>query len=130
MDGTFGFTYCGDLGVGIGVFRVNGCELIGADLAGGRYKGRITEDQVTGELDLTFDMTVPVGVFLVQGTSPQDVPYIKTANVKVPAGFGDGTPFEVYVPPGTVTLMVKRISDEFAPYADGVRIEIQPLGRT
>ena len=127
MNGTYGFVYCGFLGVGMGVFRVTGSELVGVDFSGAHYKGSVVEDQVTGEIDLSFDMTVPAGVFLVQGTSPQDIPYTKSATVKVPAGFGDGKPFELNFPPAPVTLMVKRIPDEFAPYADGVDVNIRPV---
>jgi hypothetical protein len=127
MDGTYGFTYCGFEGIGMGIFRVAGSELVGVDIAGGRYQGIVAVDKTTGEIDLSFNMSVPAGVFLVQGTSPMDVPYLKSARVKTPPAFGDGKPFEVYVAPGTITLMVKRISDEYAPFADGISVNIQPL---
>src|SRR5947207_2221436 len=117
MDGTYGFVYCGNEGVGIGVFRVAGSQLTGTDLAGARYKGVVKENS-DGTLALSFEMSVPAGVFLVQGSSAQDVTYSKQASVTVPAGFGDGKPFEVYIAPGPVTMMVRRIPDEFAPYAD------------
>src|ERR1700730_16275662 len=71
--------------------------LVGVDLAGGRYRGTVVEDENTGEIELTFDMSVPAGMFLVQGTSPLDVTYSKHATVKTPASFGDGKPFEVYI---------------------------------
>jgi hypothetical protein len=128
MNGTYGFVYSSIEGVGVGVFRITGSELVGVYLAGGRYKGRAVADSATGEIDLSFDMTVPAGVFLMQGTSPQDIPYTKNASIRVPADFGDGKPFEVYVAPANVTLMVKRIPDGFAPYADGVTVDIRPAG--
>ena len=31
----------------------------------------------------------------------------------MPAAFGDGKPQEVIVPPGTITVMVKRVRDGF-----------------
>jgi hypothetical protein len=128
MSRTYGFVYSGYVSVGMGVFRVDGTELVGVDLAGGRYRGQVVVDPATGEIDFDFEMTVPAGGFLVQGTSPINISYTKTVSVKkLPADFGDGKPFEVYVPPGKVTMMVKRIPDEYSSYADGVSVDIRPL---
>ena len=127
MNGTYGFVYCGFAGVGVGIFRVSDSALVGVDLAGARYRGRISEDSATGAFVLSFEMTVPAGVFLVQGTSPQDMSYTKSATVKLPADFADGKPFEVFIAPGNVTMMVKRIPDDFAPYANGVTVDIRPI---
>jgi hypothetical protein len=41
--------------------------------------------------------------------------------------FGDGKPFELAFAPGVVTLMVKRIPDEYAAYAHGIDIRIVPI---
>jgi hypothetical protein len=71
-------------------------------------------------------MTIPPGVFLVQGVSPQDLTYMKSVSLKLPVDFGNGRPFEVHVAPGPVTMMVKRIPDEYAPFADGVTVDIRP----
>jgi hypothetical protein len=130
MDGTYGFVYSGFAGVGMGIFRVTGSTLVGVDMGGSKYRGRVVVDNTTGEIDLSFEMSVPVGVFLVQGTSPQDTPYTKTGAVRVPPIFGDGKPFEVYVAPGPVTMMVKRISDDYSAYADGISVNVQPVGST
>jgi hypothetical protein len=127
MNGTYGFVYCGALGVGMGFFRITDSELVGCSLAGGRFRGHVAEDQTTGEIDLTLEHTVPAGVALVQGTSPQDVTYIKNALVRVPPGFGDGKPFEVYLAPGNVTLMAKRMSDDWSRYADGMIVSVLPV---
>jgi hypothetical protein len=32
----------------------------------------------------------------------------------MPPGFGDGKPVEITSPPGVVTVMVKRVSDDYA----------------
>lgn len=128
MDGTYGFVYCSHISVGMGIFKITNSALTGVDLAGSRYRGHVVEDDATGEIDLSFEMTVPAGVMLVQGTSAQDITYTKSARVKVPRDFGDGRPFEVYVAPGPVTMMVKRIPDEWSTYADGITVTVQPSG--
>lgn len=118
MNATYGFAYCGSIGAGAGILRINGSDLVGADYAGGSYRGRRHGNLVR--------VTVPAGLPLVQGASAQDVPMTRSATVKVPAEFGDGKPFEIYVPPGPVTLMARRIADDYAWMADGMTVEIKP----
>jgi hypothetical protein len=67
MNGTYGFAYSGSIGIGIGVFRIDGNDLIGADVMGGTYRGTASKDPTTGEITVSFGMFVPAGVFLVQG---------------------------------------------------------------
>ena len=57
----------------------------------------------------------------------QDLRYTRSFSAKAPPNFGDGEPFKVGVPPSTVTLMVRRVPDDFAPYADGVIVDIRPI---
>lgn len=127
MDGTYGFVYSGFAGVGMGIFRITGSTLVGVDMAGSKYRGHVVVDDTTDEIDLSFEMSVPAGAFLVQGTSPQAIVYTKTGAVKAPPNFGDGKPFEVFVAPGSVTMMVKRTSDDYSPYADGIILNVQPV---
>jgi hypothetical protein len=44
IDGTYGFVYCGNRGLGAGVFSINGDRFEGRDLAGGSYNGTATQD--------------------------------------------------------------------------------------
>jgi hypothetical protein len=114
MDGTYGFVYCGSEDVGAGVFRITGSKLVGADINGGKYHGRIVKDEATGNVELQFEMTVPAGGVLVQGTSPQEMTYTKSDTVTLPYDFADGKPFEVHFAPGRVTLMMRRVPAERA----------------
>ena len=60
---------------------------------------------------------------LVQGTAPQDLPHTRQISTQLPPGFGDGAPQEIEVPPGVVTLMIKRIGEEYAPVAtEGITV--------
>lgn len=128
MDGTYGFVYCGDLGVGMGVFRIAGSELIGCDLAGGRYRGQISNNP-DGSSRLSYQMTVPRGVFLVQGLIPMDVPYTLSNVTDLPPDFANGQPIEIDFA-GSVTMMVRRIAGEYAPYADGMEVNVRPRAAT
>lgn len=123
---TYGFVYSGVAGVGIGIFRIADGKLVGTDLGGVRYRGSFVIDETTGEISLDLDQTVPAGVFLVQGTSPQDVPYIESISGKWPADFAERKPIEMHLPPGPVTLMVRRIPDNWSAHADGVNVSITP----
>jgi hypothetical protein len=125
MDGTYGFVYSGFEGVGIGVFTIRDSVLTGADGAGGRYAGRIVSDPMTEGFTVDFDMFVPAGVFLVQGASPQPMNYTKVVSISWPANFADGVPITVDIPPGPVTLMIRRIPDEaWSPLASGFKLSV------
>ncbi len=127
MSETYGFVYSGFAGVGMGMFSVTEGQLIGTDLGGISYRGTFLKDEVTGEIDIALEQTVPPGVFLVQGTSAQDMPYIKSISARLPADFDQGKPIEVFLPPGHVILMIRRVPDEWEPYTHGVNVSITPL---
>jgi hypothetical protein len=115
-DGTYGFVYCGAISIGLGVFTVANGVVRGSDYGGGRYDGAAQEN-ADGTIDLTLSFEVAPGMILVQGTAAQDIPHTRQINARLPRDFGDGRPQEIASPPGTVTVMIKRISDEFAPAA-------------
>jgi len=117
-DGIYGFVYTADTGVGIGAFKLSGGKLVGSDGAIG-YDGIVTEDPGTGRLKLDLKMHVPAGVSLVQGTSPQSEPYTKHVSVETPPNFGGGEPVKMILAPGPVTVMFKRVSDDYERYIHG-----------
>ena len=117
IDGTYGFVYCGNRGLGAGVFSINGDRFEGRDLAGGSYNGTATQDR-DGNIVIDVEMLVPSGVVLVQGTAPQDLPHSRQVSWTFPPSFGDGEPQMVEFA-GPVTVMVKRIPDEYAALVEG-----------
>jgi hypothetical protein len=128
IDGTYGFVYCGSKGLGVGVFRVHGGSFEGTDYAGGRYEGTAVEDQ-HGNIHLRLTFEGPPGMGLVPGATPQDaakdVPIRRELGQMMPRDFGGGRPIEIISGSRTVTVMVKRLPDEFAPAAtQGLSIEI------
>jgi hypothetical protein len=126
MNGTYSFVYSGPTGVGLGIFRITDTQLVGVDLGLSRYRGTAITDS-EGMIRLSIEHTVPAGVFLVQGVSAQDIPYTRSFSITAPPDFGDGKPFEVDTPPSPVWLMIKRIPDDWAAYADGVIVDIRPI---
>jgi hypothetical protein len=121
-DGTYGFAYSGDRGVGIGVFTIQNNLLKGADIGGGRYSGTVGEHPHGQGYNFLFDMFVPAGTFLVQGTEPQEIPHTRgDIPVDLPLDFFNGEPITRVVGPGKVTFMIRRIPDELAWYASGVK---------
>jgi hypothetical protein len=96
----------------------------GCDFAGGRYRGNAHE-QANGEVLFDVTFVVAPGIETVQGTGPQDVSYTKTIKHTFPANFGDGAPQELRLAPGEVTVMIKRIPDDFAGAAiHGFTLEV------
>jgi hypothetical protein len=115
IDGTYGFVYCGNRGLGIGVFLVEGQRVEGRDFAGGRYMGTAVQDG-KGNIQLDVQMQVPAGVEMAQGTAAQDLPHTRHIHWMFPPAFGDGEPQMVEFA-GPVTVMVKKIPDKNAAIA-------------
>ena len=60
----------------------------------------------------------------MQGTAAQELPYTRHVEKELPPEFGDGAPKQIEVSPGFVTIMFKRIPDDFALWAtEGFRLE-------
>jgi hypothetical protein len=114
IDGTYGFVYCGNRGLGIGVFLVEGQRIEGRDFAGGRYMGAAVQDG-KGNIQLDVQMQVPAGG-VAQGTASQDLPHTRHIHWTFPPAFGDGEPQMVEFA-GPVTVMVKRVADKNAAIA-------------
>jgi hypothetical protein len=123
LDGTYGFVYCGNTGVGIGVFSVNaGGEVTGSDGTGGRYRGHAHEG-ANGEILFDVVFVVAAGMETVQGTNPQELQYTRIIKHTFPAHFGNGAPQRLRMRPGEV--MIKRIPDDFVDAAvQGFTIEV------
>jgi hypothetical protein len=121
INGTYAFVYDGNVSIGIGIFRVTDSELVGTDYGGVNYRGTASETEA-GDIRVELTMSVPAGVPLVQGASPVDLTVTREGSFTAPPGFGDGQPFEVYVAPGNVRLMVKRVPDEYSVIVDGFEI--------
>ncbi len=122
-DGTYGFVYCGVIGIGIGVFTVRSGALVGRDYSGVIYHGS-ANDQPDGSIDLSIIMTMSSAIPLAEGTPAQDRHRREVVH-RYPPLFGDGKPIEVTMGPGPITVMIKRIHDSFASAAtDGISAEI------
>jgi hypothetical protein len=106
IDGMYGFVYCGAVDLGIGAFIVDRGTIRGKDYGGVSYGGQIQENP-DGTITAKIRFRVPAGGALVQGVSPQDIPYDKLIEQIFPPLFGDGKPVETSSPP--VTIMVRRL---------------------
>ncbi len=116
-DGTYGFVYCGPTGLGIGVFTIRLGAVIGFDSGQVTYHGTATE-LPDGRIDLNHQMRIPPATPSVTGTSPQDVAHQWQIEHRFPVKYGDGEPDKIFTAPGgPLTLMIKRIPDEFAGVA-------------
>jgi len=124
IDGTYGFVYSGVNGLGVGIFTVLGEKFEGVDFVGGRYSGTVRE-QHDGTISISIDFDVKPGMTLVGGTAPQDLPHRRHIEHEMPAGFGNGRSVEIPAPPGSVTVMVKRVPDDYArALSEGVSVSI------
>ena len=106
LDGTYGFVYCGAIDLGIGAFIIENGAIRGRDYCGLNYSGTVQEN---ADKTITIRVTyrIPAGGILVQGVTPQDIPYDKVIEQTFPPLFGDGKPIETASPP--VTVMIRRL---------------------
>jgi hypothetical protein len=122
IEGTYGFVYSGLNGLGVGIFTVTGESFEGVDFVGGRYAGTARENS-NSTISISIDFDVKPGMVLVQGTAPQDVPHRRHIEHEMPAGFGNGQPIQI----GSVTMMVKRVPDDWAKALyEGLFVSIGP----
>lgn len=106
IDGAWRFVYCGAIDLGVGAFIVENGTVRGRDYGGLNYSGTVQENP-DGTITVKIVYRIPAGGVLVQGVTPQDVPYDKMIEQKFPPLFGDGKPVETASPP--VTVMVRRL---------------------
>jgi hypothetical protein len=106
IDGAYGFVYCGAVDLGIGAFIIENGKIHGKDYGGGSFSGTAREN-ADGSISLNITFHVPAGQILVQGVTPQDIPYDKIIEQKFPPLFGDGKPVPTSSPP--VTVMVRKL---------------------
>lgn len=125
IDGVYGFVYCGANGIGFGVFTVKKGSVEGCDPLF-RYHGTATE-LPDGSIDMDVSFVVPAGAEMVQGVAAQDTPHTRFIKQRLPAMFGDGAPQQITSGPGGVTVMFKRVPDEWEPYTKGFSLAMTPL---
>jgi hypothetical protein len=110
IEGVFAIAYGGNIGLGLAVIKVTDGQVFGHDFVGSKFTGTAVEDDY-GSIDFDVTMEVKPGVWLVQGTGPQELPHSRRLKHRFPRDFGDGKPQYIFLPPGMVTLMVKRVID-------------------
>jgi hypothetical protein len=109
IEGAYGFVFCGAVDLGIGAFIIENGAVRGIDSGGVTYSGSV-EENTDGTITLKVKFRVPVGGALVQGVTPQDIPYDKVIEQVFPPLFGDGQPVITSAPP--VTIMVRMLPPE------------------
>jgi hypothetical protein len=85
IDGTYAVAYCGSIGLGVAMLKVDNGQVIGHDYVGSVIAGIATE-LPNGEIDLDVSMLVQSGAHLVVGTSAQDLPYARGHQTPIPPG--------------------------------------------
>lgn len=94
-DGTYSVFAAGTAGTSIGVISVKQGSVIGNDISGGRYVGRLNP-LPNGKVEVDLEMSIPPNVFGIWGTSPAETFQIHTIRFPVDEkAFRDGTPQHV-----------------------------------
>ena len=123
IDGTWGFVYWGETGVGFGVIVMIDGRLHGSDQGGLKYAGTAAEDAQTKDVHLSVDVAVPPGIDLVEGTDYlSDVPTKRHFELDLPPRLGELTPVDISVLPGKTGILFKGLPDQWTPFANGFTV--------
>jgi hypothetical protein len=123
IDGTYGFVFAGALGIGIGVFRVTNGQLIGSDSSGCDYRGTVTEDASDHRLSIKLDQFAPNHVRAAYSRRFSREKTIRSAlDFSIGPNFEDGRPFPLETSTDVVTVIIRRISDKYDKYVNGLKI--------
>ena len=118
MNGTYGFAYSANFGIGFGVLLIEDGKVTGYDSGGSKYEGTAATEG--GSVVLTFDMIVPPNSFLTPMSSdPMGVESRWAQKITLPPGFDGGGSFLAELTFGKVHLLIKKLPDTAAPYASG-----------
>jgi hypothetical protein len=125
IDGVWGFVYWGESGIGVGAIVVKDGKFHGTDSLV-KYRGTITEDPASGQIQIKVEMDIPAGVWLVGGAGAMDVAHKRTQSFELPPRFGQLTPVEIPIRPGKVMGVFNQLPDSSAALADGFEIKSKP----
>ncbi len=119
MEGTYGFVYSSFNGLGIGVFTICRGIVEGYDSGGCKYRGTLTINSAANFL-IKFDQVLRgESIFVQSADEPMGFASNWSRELTLPPGFADGTPHTIEMAPGAVTVIFRKLPDEFAPYASG-----------
>ena len=108
-EGFYSITYTGASGDwGFGMIVLDTDQIIGADVAGGRYDGQYQFNQQTQMLDASIRLIVPPGAPLVQGVPPQPKEWTLEFQVSFPRETPE-TPVQLDTPVGPVNVVLRYL---------------------
>jgi hypothetical protein len=96
----------------MGVFTIKGEMFIGVDTGGVNYDGTAKE-QEDGSIVLDVRLNVPPELETAQSRASPDLPHTRHFVTTLPPAFGDGKPQEISSVAGNVTVMIRRLRDDF-----------------
>lgn len=94
----------GDFGMAVLVFDTS--QVVGADVAGGRYDGTYEYNSRTDQIDARVTATIPAGIPLVTGIPAQTQEWSFPINASFPRETTN-TPIQIDTPYGPVNVAVK-----------------------
>jgi|SRR5690242_2947391 hypothetical protein len=122
IDGTWGFVYWGEAGVGIGAFVVEkDGKLRGSD-GNIKYSGTAVENASSQKVHLSVDMEIPAGIALVGGAGASEFVHKRHVELDLPPRFGELAPQDASALPGRTGIVFKQVPSEWASFANGFTV--------
>lgn len=114
IDGTYSIVASAIAGNSLGVASISRGNLFANDSAGARYSGKVAPTS-NGEIDFDLELRLPPNTFGIWGTSPTETIQMRPLRASLPATVLEGVPHTI--PEYDITVIFRRISDDFAPMA-------------
>jgi hypothetical protein len=108
-EGFYAVTFGGAAGGGFGMVVLDTNLIVGADVTGVLYDGTYEYNARTDRLDVHIVVTVPPGVWLVQGVPSAPKEYKFPIEASLPRDLGAEMPTDVSTPFGSVKAIFKKV---------------------
>jgi hypothetical protein len=110
-EGFYLVQYQGQSGYGAGMLVLDTNMVVGADPLGGRYDGTYTYNPATRSLDIVATITIPPGVWAVNGLAATNQPVQFPLSVSIPQGHLQGFRHRAQTPAGPIDLVLTKVRD-------------------
>lgn len=105
-DGYYQVEFYGRFGSGAASFALRDGEIVGTDVGGGQYGGKVTFDPSTGKSLLKMTLRAPAGVFLVTDGRVRSKDELMPIELELTEN-DLGTPLSMKTPTGPVTVTIR-----------------------
>ena len=108
-EGFYSIVFQGQAGWGAGMLVLDTGVVVGADPVGGQYDGKYQHNPQTNCLDVDVMVTIPPGVWSVNGVTAGTQPVKFPVKASIPTGHFTGFVHTANTPNGPIQIVMNKI---------------------